>query len=323
MAFKLKHGEFLVNMARRATPAAAPPPAKLLVSINDAREKLVSRREQGSSLLAVQRSSVNSSAALEQAEAAYGKWNDFNKELLRRIFDTEEYSDAYGKAGVYSFGIYSIGGGRDVYKEIEDHFSLFNSKIEYLDSLAERLDLIDVAPSVFLAERTAPAVTSQAEPNRPKSNKKVFIVHGQDSETKAIVARFIEHCGLEPVILHEQADQGRTIIEKFEQTSDVGFAVILLTPDDLGGLAPAAGGTALDNAKPRARQNVILELGYFIGKLGRNGVCALKKGDVELPSDFSGVVYTPYDGADEGWKIKLAREMKAAGLEVDLNKAFA
>lgn len=310
-------------MARRATPTPPPPPAKLLVSVNEAREKLVSRREQGFSLLSGQQSSVNSSDTLEQAEAAYRKWNDFNKELLRRIFDTTEYADAYASAGVHSFGIYSLGGGRDVYNEIQDHYAIFNSKIAYLDSLAERLDLIDVAPSVLIAARTAAAVTPQAEPKGPKSNKKVFIVHGQDSETKTIVARFIEHCGLQPVILHEQADQGRTIIEKFEQTSDVGFAVILLTPDDLGGLAPAAGGTTLDNAKPRARQNVILELGYFIGKLGRKGVCALKKGDVDLPSDFSGVVYTPYDGADEGWKIKLAREMKAAGLEVDLNKALA
>lgn len=155
-----------------------------------------------------------------------------------------------------------------------------------------------------------------------KSNKKVFIVHGQDNETKTIVARFVERCGLEPVILHEQDDRGRTIIEKFEQSSDVAFAVILLTPDDLGGLRPASGGTTLENAKPRARQNVILELGYFIGKLGRTGVCALKRGEVELPSDISGVVYTPYDGADEGWKIKLAREMRAAGLDVDLNKAL-
>lgn len=271
------------------------------------------------SLLEAQRASVNGARSLEEAEAAYKKWDDFNRELLRRIFDTEEYSDAYAGAGVYS--MYSFGGGRDLREEIREHFDLLNKKIAYLDSLAERLDLIDLAPSVSAFSQTE--TSTSVQPRVETSNKKVFIVHGQDSETKTVVARFIERCGLEPVILHEQADQGRTIIEKFEQVSDVSFAVVLLTPDDLGGLRPASGGNALENAQPRARQNVILELGYFIGKLGRDGVCALKKGEVELPSDFSGVVYTPYDGADEGWKIKLAREMRAAGLDVDLNKALA
>jgi len=135
------------------------------------------------------------------------------------------------------------------------------------------------------------------------------------------VARFIEHCGITPVILHEETDQGRTIIEKFEQNADVDFAVVLLTPDDVG-CARADFGDNKDALQPRARQNVILELGFFIGKLGRNHVCALRRGEVELPSDFSGVIYTPYDGADEGWKIKLVREMKAAGLPIDLNKAL-
>ena len=145
-------------------------------------------------------------------------------------------------------------------------------------------------------------------------SRKVFVVHGHDGEAKQAVARFLEKLDLLPIILHEQENRGRTIIEKFEANSDVAFAVVLLTPDDVGQ-------SALTKAvpKPRARQNVILELGFFFGKLGRANVCALYKGDVELPSDVDGVIYVPYDDHD-GWKTKLAKELKAAGISVDLNK---
>lgn len=147
----------------------------------------------------------------------------------------------------------------------------------------------------------------------PMSNK-VFIVHGHDDGARQSVARFLEKLGFEPVILQEQANRGRTIIEKFEEHGDVGFAVVLLTPDDEG---RAKGG----ELQPRARQNVVLELGYFIGRLGRHRVCALKSGDLELPSDYQGVLWETMD-AGGGWRLSLARELKAAGHEVDLNKAF-
>ena len=118
---------------------------------------------------------------------------------------------------------------------------------------------------------------------RPMSNR-IFIVHGHDGEARETVARFLEKLGFEPVILHEQANRGRTIIEKVEVNSDVGFAVILLTPDDEG---CARGGVP----EPRVRQNVLLELGYFIGLLGRDRVCALMRGEITIPSDFAGVVW--------------------------------
>ncbi|MGQ3314402.1 TIR domain-containing protein, partial [Reyranella sp.] len=116
------------------------------------------------------------------------------------------------------------------------------------------------------------------------------------------------------IILHEQANQGRTIIEKIEAHGDVGFAVILLTPDDVGAVK---GGEPL----PRARQNVLLELGYFVGRLGRSRVCALKRGDIEVPSDFGGVVYEPFD-AGGSWKQALSRELEAAGFDIDWNVAM-
>lgn len=149
-----------------------------------------------------------------------------------------------------------------------------------------------------------------------KKGHKVFIVHGQDKAALQETARFLEHLDQNIVILREQPNQGRTIIEKFEEFSDVGFAVVLLTPDDRGGPIHEV----YENQKTRARQNVILELGYFLGRLGRNRVCALYTKGVEIPSDYKGVLYVELD-EHGGWRISLAKELKAAGLPVDMNKA--
>ena len=147
-------------------------------------------------------------------------------------------------------------------------------------------------------------------------SKEVFIVHGKDDGPKQAVARFLERLELSPIILHEQPNQGQTIIEKFVEYSKVGFAVVLLTPDDVGG--PADGS---DDQRARARQNVILELGFFLGKLGRERTCALLVDDVEIPSDYDGVLYIPMDGQG-AWTMNLVRELKGAGLEVDANLAL-
>jgi len=142
----------------------------------------------------------------------------------------------------------------------------------------------------------------------------VFVVHGRDEASTQTVARYIEGLGLEVVILREQPNEGRTIIEKFEDYAEsVGFAVILGTPDDVGGLADEP-----DNLRPRMRQNVVFELGHFTHALGRKRVCVLLKGDIEVPSDYDGVIYIPLDDFG-GWRMELAKEMKAAGLPVDLN----
>lgn len=147
-----------------------------------------------------------------------------------------------------------------------------------------------------------------------KSNN-VFIVHGHDGEARESVARFIGNIGLTPIILHEQANMGRTVIEKVEAHSEVGFAVVLLTPDDEGRVKGA------NELESRARQNVLLELGYFIGRLGRENVCALKRGALEIPSDFAGVVWETMDTGG-GWKQALGRELNAAGYEIDWNKVM-
>jgi predicted nucleotide-binding protein len=146
-------------------------------------------------------------------------------------------------------------------------------------------------------------------------SSKVFIVHGHDAEARETVARYIGSIGFEPIILHEQANRGRTVIEKVEAHSDAGFAIVLLTPDDVGRAK------ADIDLEPRARQNVLLELGYFIAKLGRDRVCALKRGEVVIPSDFAGVVWTEMD-ATGGWKAALGRELEAAGHHIDWNKVM-
>lgn len=147
-------------------------------------------------------------------------------------------------------------------------------------------------------------------------SRRVFVVHGHDHEPKEAVARFLESLGFEAVILHEQANQGRTVIEKVEAHSDVDFAVVLLTADDVG----RANSDSEVAARPR--QNVLLELGYFIGRLGRENVCALKRGQLELPSDFAGVVWEEFDTAG-GWRTVLGRELQAAGHQIDWNKIMA
>lgn len=159
------------------------------------------------------------------------------------------------------------------------------------------------------------AVSLPAEP-RVLPNE-IFVVHGHDGEAKQEVARFLERAELTPIILHEQASGGRTVIEKLEHYSNVGFAVVLVTPDDIGGPID----TDATDLKPRARQNVIAELFYFLGKLGRANVCALKKGDIEIPSDIGGVIYVAMDDAG-GWKTDLLRELDAAGYKIDWAKAL-
>jgi predicted nucleotide-binding protein len=145
------------------------------------------------------------------------------------------------------------------------------------------------------------------------NNRRVFVVHGHDEVAKQAVARFLQTLECEPIVLSEQPNQGRTIIEKFEKHADVAFAVVLLTPDDTGYKK-----NHMEQMKDRARQNAILELGYFVGKLSRERVCALHKGSIDIPSDLHGIVYIPMDDGD-GWKLTLAKELKAAGIKVDLN----
>lgn len=168
------------------------------------------------------------------------------------------------------------------------------------------------------------AATNPANMNRVASlqageRARVFIVHGRADGLKEEVARFLTQIGIEPVILHERPNGGRTLIAKFqEESADVQFAVVLMTPDDVGGLGGRAGANPL---QPRARQNVIFELGFFIGRLGAERVCALVQDELEKPSDFDAVVYVKYDGPG-GWKQSLVRELAHVGVPHDTSRLF-
>lgn len=199
-------------------------------------------------------------------------------------------------------------------KENTSYFDL-TPYTSYDDSFWTGVDVLDKfikGPVGYKVEKTKRELSQIDD----RSNK-IFIVHGHNEEMKQTTARFLESFGLHPVILHDEPNQGRTIIEKFSDYSDVRYAVILLSADDLA----YTKNDKPENAKHRARQNVILELGYFLGRLGRDKVAAIyeKAQEIEIPSDFSGVLYIEYSGNDS-WKLPLARELKATGFEIDMNK---
>jgi nucleic acid-binding protein len=146
------------------------------------------------------------------------------------------------------------------------------------------------------------------------SNHKVFIVHGRDHNLLTQVENVLMKLGLDPIVLQEQANNGKTIIEKIEECTDVGFGIVLYTPCDEGRLKSEGG-----ELKPRARQNVVLEHGYLMAKLGRERVCCLVSDDVEFPSDIQGVVYTSAKNVGQ-WKYEIAKELKAAGFSIDTSK---
>lgn len=151
--------------------------------------------------------------------------------------------------------------------------------------------------------------------NKLKMDKnKVFIVHGHDDGAVDKVARFVSKLGFEAIILHEQSSSGDTIIEKIIRYSDVGFGIVLYTECDIGGVKADP-----QTFNPRARQNVVFEHGFLIGKIGRKNIVALVKGNVEKPNDISGVVYISLDES-QGWKLSLVREMRASGYDIDMNK---
>lgn len=186
------------------------------------------------------------------------------------------------------------------------------------EALQSKIAILQALKDVLADEAaSAPQQAEVAAPISPSSTRAVFLVHGHDELHLHATENFLRKLKLSVIILRDQANQGRTIIEKFEDhAGEAGFAVVLLTPDDLG----RSKAEAEDVLRPRARQNAVMELGWFLAKLGRAHVCALHGGHVELPSDFSGVLYVSLD--DSNWKLLLAKELKAAGLPLDLDDAF-
>lgn len=223
--------------------------------------------------------------------------------LVRKIFGNDTHYLELLNGIRYSPGVWSTASPDSVFERA------FNS------GKNELLNLLDVMVEDIQLDTTT-YEHKNLNSNSAILSRRIFIVHGHNEEMKLAVARTIEKLKLEPIILHEQPNKGRTIIEKFADSSDVTFAIILLSADDIAYKKT----DEQNNAKYRARQNVIFELGYFIGKLGRERVFALHEveDNLEIPSDYNGVLFVPFDKPGK-WQFDLVRELKALGISVDAN----
>lgn len=286
-------------MATRKRTSGAPRPEqpKLHVARTEARRSLDERIEIGRQMLDRR---VNTAQGVDELENDFHTWHDYNNRLLQRLFTTTALADEYVPV------MFMSDVSPDPQRRLQSLCHDIGRQNQKLVSIAKRLDLYD--------EPSEAGASAGKTATMPRGHT-VFVVHGHDNARKLEVARFIERVtGQWPTILHEQSNRGRTVIEKLEDyAAEAGFAVVLLTKDDVGGMGPAS-------LRPRARQNVVLELGLFIGLLGRSGVVALCEEEVERPSDIDGVLYVSFA---ENWQVKLAQEMQAAEIDVDLNRALA
>ncbi|MCX6022345.1 MAG: nucleotide-binding protein [Chloroflexi bacterium] len=271
--------------------------SRLNVPLTTAGDDISSQLGKGNELY---RCTINSRLQFLIRERERRKWSNDNIELLAKVFTSPSVAEGCRLSSEGDFSSSNLG-------EIIVHFRKAVAKeVSYLESIQSWLVAI---PNSNMASST----TDNSGVNI--TSKDVFIVHGHDEATKQAVARLVGQLGLNPIILHEQPSSGRTIIAKFEaNAASAAFAVVIMSPDDMG--APA---TNISDLRPRARQNVIFELGYFIAKLGSERVCALRKEDTEILSDYLGVVYVPVDDGG-AWRYKVANEMKAAKINVDLNR---
>lgn len=285
---------------RRNTTPEQPKIFMLTISNEEFKTKVAERIESGEELFSRQ---INTQEDLTKLKADVDIWTDYNFEMLKQVFNHPEnsYMDSYNHAG-YTF----MGQMGEVQNNpVQTKKNLIGYKLAELKSLLAKADLIK-------SEKISTPTTAVTA--RQVSKNEVFIVHGHDDLAKTKAARFVEKLGLKPIILHEQTSSGKTIIEKIEEYSNVGFGIVLYTPCDKG--CKSGEESKLLN---RARQNVVFEHGYLIGKIGRQNVCALVKDEVEVPNDISGVVYVKMD-ADESWHLKIAKELRSSGYDIDLNR---
>lgn len=290
-------------MAKRTTSTITQKEPTCLVKSNlQFKSELQERIDLGEDLLKKNIQNLND---FEELKLAYSSWHDYNIELLKQSFNepNNEYRKQYEEIGSWS-GIF-LNTRSTPAQDLKDFIDKFNYKVENLKNLVRKVELLK-------SSEILPKNEGKIDLFVEKS--KVFIVHGHDDLAKIETARFIEQLGFKPIILHEQANAGKTIIEKIENYSDVGFGIVLYTPCDIG----TEKGNETD-FRNRARQNVVFEHGFLIGKIGRENVAAIVKGDIETPNDISGVVYIIME---KDWKLELAKELRNSGYHVDMNKVI-
>ena len=241
--------------------------------------------------------------------AKFNRWHERNKEIYRSSFTVAN--------NVY-FHEYELQLWNHIY--IDDIIKIYKENINRLmnqmQTDIERVDLMKCDVQEVASMKSG----------LKKLSQEIFIVHGHNEEMKQTVARVVSQLGLKPIILHEQPNGGKTIIEKFERNAeDINFAIILLSADDLAASVRDLNGVKddelLQHLEKRARQNVVFEMGYFAGKLGRANVFFLLQDGVAKPGDLDGIVYTAYDTA-RAWRFELVKELKNAGYKVSADQVL-
>jgi predicted nucleotide-binding protein len=257
---------------------------------------------------------IVSAEALQELQRKRYSWGEYNEDLLRSLFaDSDRILHQYRGGPMIAFA----GGGPDPLPvQVAEFRDDIQRDIRRLTSIIERLPLFE-----------SPLEAASASPAAAPAALRVFVVHGHNESARLAVVRFLENTStnFSVQVLSEAVNQGRTIIEKFEAEAGLAtFAVVVLTGDDEGGpkvsTMPSTGKVPTDKWHLRGRQNVVLELGYFFGKLGRGKVVILYEEGVELPSDVQGIAYIPLDD-NGGWMLKLEKELRAAGHHLDLTSA--
>ena len=226
----------------------------------------------------------DSADALKILERKFIRWNKENFDYLKKIFVSKSIAAEYAASSLYIGSIF----GSD-FSLTEKHLKIQNEiqvKLDKLVSIKESLDLL-----------------------KPKEKKKqkVYFVHNSDNNIAHEILDFIEKHNFKPIILKDLAKAGKTLIDEIENVPDINYAIVVLTLDEIGG-------KTRENLHFRASQNVILELGIFVGKLGRNRVSGIRDESIELPDDFHGFEYIVYDAKGK-WQLQLTKQLKAAGFK--------
>ncbi len=239
-------------------------------------------------------------------EQKYYSWHDATQTYLNKAFGKNVKYLGSGVGISLGYGVSEHERQRIREKE---HFDSLKDHVINLEGFIKQLQT-----EIEISGLSDQKVSSKDSVQPKEIKTQVFIVHGRNDDVKNKVARFLEKAGLSAIILHEQPGKGRTLIEKFLDHSLVGYAVVLLTADDLGK------GKEEAELKARARQNVVFELGYFLALLGRDRVSVLCEEGIEVPSDYSGVEYLPLN-KNGVWQTKLLTELSSAGFNVDFETA--
>ncbi|MCK4654721.1 MAG: nucleotide-binding protein [Candidatus Cloacimonetes bacterium] len=263
----------------------------LKIPLEEAEKLLNEKITEGSQILEGPISNINQ---WKNAEKKYNHWNSENFELLKKIFKKNTIAKDYSSSE-WTIGRILISDLKLDEKTAKLHKDI-EEKLNKLNSIKISLGVLE----------------SKAEETTEIAKNKVFFVHGSDCDTKIGVLDFIKNIGLEPIILKELAAAGKTLIDEVQERSDIKYAIALLTPDNVGGVYS-------EEMQFRPTQNVILEVGFFVGKFGRKNVSTLHHEDIELPADYHGYEYIKIDETND-WKSTLAKELKNAGFDIDLNK---